>query len=711
MSLVYRAIKATFWIVFCLNTNLIHCQGIGDSIYCKKTFLKTESKQIQNSNGTYEFCDSNQDGLMPFDLAQIKNDVLNENALLMVPNTGVYICNSGSAINLITNLSSLPQINSIGIATGPTFSATIDIATNLNQELFVSEANLIRKIDSNTCQTLATYNFGLSNSSYITSLSFDTNNNMYFGGFNSSVYRSSGNLTSYESWHNFGSGAAAGDFVIYSDKMYIAWNKDSKCKLYEVTLGSNNNYVSHVDLGELPNPTFGLASELGKLYGVHPDFLYEIDLNSLTFNTILTNNTGYDWYGAAGKNEGVSFSINAFETLTNAQNNLNPLPNSWINTVAGGQTIYISIINNLNNTTQIVPVNLIVNVAPSYVSPIAINHCYGDVDATIFDLRATENSIVGNQMNIAVSYHNSMNEAINNTNPLPDSYTLSGTDIKDIFVRLENTITGCLSYFNFKIKINSLPIFNQPDNLLYCYKIGQPIYIAVDLVGQIEAINAHLNPAEYSVNFYHSYQDALNQTNTISSQYFITVNQEEIFFTLTNIETTCFSVGSFWVNVQQENYNFIDNVSIETFDWTNNENSIAITVNGNGLYEYSLDGFYYQNEGLFTQLKTGIYPIYVRDTTTCSIFISEVVLLHYPYFFTPNNDGINDYWRIQFSEYDTNLTINIYDRFGKFLASLTPDEIGWNGMYQESQLPADDYWFVVKRENGKEYKGHFCLKR
>ena len=26
-------------------------------------------------------------------------------------------------------------------------------------------------------------------------------------------------------------------------------------------------------------------------------------------------------------------------------------------------------------------------------------------------------------------------------------------------------------------------------------------------------------------------------------------------------------------------------------------------------------------------------------------------------------------------------------------------------------LPSSDYWFVVKRENGKEHRGHFTLKR
>jgi gliding motility-associated-like protein len=36
---------------------------------------------------------------------------------------------------------------------------------------------------------------------------------------------------------------------------------------------------------------------------------------------------------------------------------------------------------------------------------------------------------------------------------------------------------------------------------------------------------------------------------------------------------------------------------------------------------------------------------------------------------------------------------------------------GWDGIHNGKLVPSDDYWFVVKRQNGKEYKGHFTLKR
>ncbi|MBL0014405.1 MAG: hypothetical protein IPP30_12110 [Flavobacterium sp.] len=377
--------------------------------------------QLTNPNRNYTFCDDDLDGLLPFDIAQIKQDILTENSSQIGSQSGIYICTSYGNIYLVDNVDTSPQINFVCQAN---FGAITDIATDLNNDIFVTAGTWIRKVNNSTCQTLATYNYSIL-SGNITSLSFDTSNNMYFGGYDSAVHRSSGDY-SVPIW--LCSGYAAGDFVICRGKMYIAWNLNinSNCRLYEVTIDSNNNYVSHVDLGGLPNPTYGLASELGKLYGVNPYYLYEISLDPLTFSTVLQNTSSEDWYGSAGKNEGVLFSVSAFETLSNAQNDLNPLSSPWSNTVPGGQTIYVVIKNLTTNQTQIIPVDLIVNLPPTYVIPQPVIHCSNETNAALFDLRSTENLIIGNQPNLVVSYHITMIDAQNNSNPLPNQYTLVG---------------------------------------------------------------------------------------------------------------------------------------------------------------------------------------------------------------------------------------------------------------------------------------------
>jgi gliding motility-associated-like protein len=39
--------------------------------------------------------------------------------------------------------------------------------------------------------------------------------------------------------------------------------------------------------------------------------------------------------------------------------------------------------------------------------------------------------------------------------------------------------------------------------------------------------------------------------------------------------------------------------------------------------------------------------------------------------------------------------IFIYDRFGKLLKQIFPFGSGWDGKYNNNDMPSDDYWFTV----------------
>jgi gliding motility-associated-like protein len=55
--------------------------------------------------------------------------------------------------------------------------------------------------------------------------------------------------------------------------------------------------------------------------------------------------------------------------------------------------------------------------------------------------------------------------------------------------------------------------------------------------------------------------------------------------------------------------------------------------------------------------------------------------------------------------------IYIFDRYGRLLAQITPGGLGWDGTYNGTPMPADDYWFRVKLEDGRMFTGHFSLMR
>ncbi|MGL3000735.1 T9SS type B sorting domain-containing protein [Flavobacterium sp. RSSB_23] len=101
--------------------------------------------------------------------------------------------------------------------------------------------------------------------------------------------------------------------------------------------------------------------------------------------------------------------------------------------------------------------------------------------------------------------------------------------------------------------------------------------------------------------------------------------------------------------------------------------------------------------------------ITILDATNneCINLVDE---LPYPKFFTPNNDGFNDTWTIDFNYLEPNSSIRIFDRYGKLVKELRNND-SWDGTYLGHVLPATDYWFTVTRKNGSEFKSHFSLKR
>lgn len=101
--------------------------------------------------------------------------------------------------------------------------------------------------------------------------------------------------------------------------------------------------------------------------------------------------------------------------------------------------------------------------------------------------------------------------------------------------------------------------------------------------------------------------------------------------------------------------------------------------------------------------------IQILEATTADC-INYVEELPFPKFFTPNNDGYNDTWTIDFAYLKPNTGIRIFDRYGKFIKELTVNT-AWDGTYIGQDEPASDYWFTVTRLNGAEFRGHFSLKR
>jgi len=130
-----------------------------------------------------------------------------------------------------------------------------------------------------------------------------------------------------------------------------------------------------------------------------------------------------------------------------------------------------------------------------------------------------------------------------------------------------------------------------------------------------------------------------------------------------------------------------------------------------GAYMFSLDGSNYQASPLFTNLTAGSYTAYIWNSS-CEYSANPFIILDYPHFFTPNEDGKNDEWEIINLDLSyPDALISIFDRYGKLLKQIKAGGGGWKGTFNGFKLPADDYWFTIDLKNGEIIKGHFSLIR
>lgn len=143
------------------------------------------------------------------------------------------------------------------------------------------------------------------------------------------------------------------------------------------------------------------------------------------------------------------------------------------------------------------------------------------------------------------------------------------------------------------------------------------------------------------------------------------------------------------------------------------ENSITIELaNYKDYYEYAINGIDFQNSNQFSAIPNGDYTASVREKNYCNLVQQNFSIFTVPKYFTPNNDGFNDVWEISEMKKFPNSTAYLYDRHGKLIASLSSMKNSWNGKFNESTMPSDDYWYVLKLDDSKpETRGHFSLKR
>jgi gliding motility-associated-like protein len=380
-----------------------------------------------------------------------------------------------------------------------------------------------------------------------------------------------------------------------------------------------------------------------------------------TLNTIVISGTAVQWYNSTG-----SF-----------------LPNST--PLEDGVTYYASQAENGCESTRKLAVTVsLINALPAndYVEMFCDDLNDGSEKVNLSDYNS---KLISNTAGYTFSYYSSYwgaeSQSVDKqiTNFSNFNLVLGGNKI---YVRI-NSNTPCYAVSELKLTLLSKPKITIPDVVPICENNTTTIDAGSGYDSYLWSTGATTSN--------------INLANTGKYSVTVTNNYSTI---------SCSSTKSF--EVRKSNIAMI--TSVDTEDWTDSQNTITVYTTGAGDFEYSIDGTYFQDSNQFLNIISGEYTVAVRDKNGCGTVTDEVYLLMYPKFFTPNGDGFNDSWKIKFSDLEVGLSIQLFDRYGKFIKKLTQNN-SWDGMLNGHELPATDYWFVVTRSNGKKYRGHFSLKR
>ena len=104
--------------------------------------------------------------------------------------------------------------------------------------------------------------------------------------------------------------------------------------------------------------------------------------------------------------------------------------------------------------------------------------------------------------------------------------------------------------------------------------------------------------------------------------------------------------------------------------------------------------------------ETTTYILTVTDIVTGCINKGSVKVLvnkmpEVPNTFSPNGDGINDFWVIENLETYTNVTVTVFNRNGEKVFSSNGYASPWDGTYKGSQLATGTYYYLIDPKKGR----------
>lgn len=283
------------------------------------------------------------------------------------------------------------------------------------------------------------------------------------------------------------------------------------------------------------------------------------------------------------------------------------------------------------------------------------------------------------------------------TNSISGTFQNTTPNAQTIFVKVESN-DQCNSISTVALEILYTPVLLQDASFIYCQSNFPD---TITLVGGV--LNDTPN------NYY--YEWLFNGSTTGVNTTFYDINEVGVYTVIVTDPNGCSSIRT--LTIVPSSDPVIEAVFVTEGNTQNN--TITITVTGDGDFEYALDhpNGPFQTENTFTNVTAGFHTVYVRDANNCGLTEQVISVLGFPKYFTPNDDTFHDFWQVNGlnTAFNQGSDITIFNRYGKLLTQFTNESTGWDGTFNGQPVPSDDYWFVVRLLDGKTFTGHFALRR
>jgi len=349
------------------------------------------------------------------------------------------------------------------------------------------------------------------------------------------------------------------DFIFSTKDAEILNGQTGKQVLYFETAADASNRTNIIDKNSIYNNTSSPQTIYVRVenltdqdcFGISQ---FDLEVGSIPLFNPPTNyilcddisNDGFEQFNLQEKINEISqgipenLEITFHTTFNDAENELNPIPLDYTNTV-NPQQIYARIENG-TYCHAITEFGLNVIQVPDVNLPNAIVLCDADYDgSTTFDLTVSEFEILDiRDDDIEITYFENETDLEADTNQIanPNSYQ-NITNPQTVYVKVTNTISNCFVSIplelivNLPPPINPIPTIETCDNPTNTYDLSEATAILMD------------DTTGTNITYHSSLADATNNQNGLATTYNYSAPTTTIYIRTEYVATSCVAIASF----------------------------------------------------------------------------------------------------------------------------------------------------------------------